>query len=107
MTRDGLFQTRVGSVKAAWNVRADPRLATVFTATYSGLRGEPVTDFVTSIDGVNVRPPAKPYHDPSVDWAHLDLGRYGQTYECVQGQVRAGEGRLCSSRPPPPPRPPL
>jgi hypothetical protein len=44
-----------------------------------------VSEFVTSIDAVNMRPPIGPYYDPRApDWAHFDCARYGCVFECVQ-----------------------
>ena len=35
-----------------------------------------MSEFVTSIDAVNVRPPIGPYYDPRApDWAHFDCAR--------------------------------
>lgn len=96
MAAVGMFQSRLGAVRAAWEVRADPRVATLFEAAYSSLRESPVTQFVTSIDGVNLRPPVPPYHDPQAqDWAHFDVGRFGATLECVQGQVVLSDTSGC------------
>ncbi len=103
MVRDGLFQCRVGNVKAAWDLRCDERVHSVFRAAYSSLRGRAVDDFTTSIDAVNVRPPVAPFYDAdsSRDWAHFDLTRPGMAYECVQGQVVLTDttaGFRCSPR---------
>jgi hypothetical protein len=54
-----------------------------------------VSEFVTSIDAVNVRPPIGPYYDPRApDWAHFDCARYGCVFECVQVRTL----RLCARR---------
>jgi hypothetical protein len=101
-TRFGLFQSRLGSTAAAWRVRAHPAVRDVFTKVYSGLRGARVEEFVTSIDGVNVRPPVAPFYDADdgADWAHFDLTRDAPD-ECVQGQAVLTDttaGFRCSPR---------
>ena len=100
-TRFGLFQSRLGNSAAAWRVRTHPAVRDVFTKVFSGLRGEPVREFVTSVDGVNVRPPVAPFYEPDGDdWAHFDLTR-DEPEECVQGQVVLTDttaGFRCSPR---------
>lgn len=86
--REGLFQGFIGNLPAVTSIRSDPRVREVFTMVYSNLRKEPVTEFVSSLDGVNVRPPVAPYYDESMrDWAHIDISRRNAMFECVQGQV--------------------
>lgn len=86
--RDGLFQCMIGNLPAVTNIRSDPRVREVFTTVYSDIRGKPVTEFVSSLDGVNIRPPVAPFYDDSMrDWAHIDISRCGAMTECVQGQV--------------------
>jgi hypothetical protein len=86
--RDGLFQCMIGNLPAVTAIRADPRVQKIFTIIYSNLRGKPVTEFVSSLDGVNIRPPVPPYYNESMtDWAHIDISRRDAMFECVQGQV--------------------
>jgi hypothetical protein len=56
-----------------------------------------VSEFVTSIDAVNVRPPIGPYYDPRApDWAHFDCARYGCVFECVQVRTLRLCVRVCA-----------
>lgn len=92
--RAGLFQRIFGNLPPVWEIRTDPRIRHIFETVYSDLRGYEVTDFVTSIDAVNVHPPIGPYQEDSKDWAHLDQTyREGDKPEhrCVQGQVVLNE----------------
>jgi hypothetical protein len=88
MMRSGLFHGLMGNIPLVIEIRSSERVQKVFQAAYSELRGESVTEFVSSLDGINIRPPFKPFHDSSVkDWAHLDLSLKDQMFECIQGQV--------------------
>jgi hypothetical protein len=55
---------------------------------YSNLRGYEIDDFVTSLDGLNFKPPIEPFHvdDDKNDWAHVDQTFKG-IHDCIQGQV--------------------
>merc|ERR1719238_578926 len=57
--KPGLFQH--GYSFLGWPVRGSPQVNTVFKDAYSALRGNPVTELVTSLDGINVRPPLPPF----------------------------------------------
>ena len=88
MVRSGLVQALMGNLAAVSDLRADPRCETLFRLLYTELHGEPVEEVVTSVDGVNIRPPVEPLHDDRTeDWPHVDVSRKGRMYECVQGQV--------------------
>ena len=85
-TRAGLFQR--GYSFLSWPVRSDPKVIGLFHDAYSRLRGHPVTETVTSLDGINIRPPIAPFtgaNDP--DWAHLDQTESTNKFECIQGQA--------------------
>jgi hypothetical protein len=89
MVRTGLFQGLVGNIPPVIEIRSSDRVNQVFQAAYSELREEKVSDFVSSLDGINLRPPIAPFYDARTteDWAHLDIGQKGKTYDCIQGQV--------------------
>jgi hypothetical protein len=55
-TRVGLYQCLIANLAPVWRLRADPRTARIFETLYSSLRGRPVTDFVVSGDGLNLKP---------------------------------------------------
>ena len=98
--RSGLFQNVVGQIPVIWKVRTDERVRHVFETLYSGLRGKPVTDFVTSCDGFNLRPYGKPFRKVwSKDWAHLDQTTTpaypSDPYACIQGQVVLSDSDAC------------
>lgn len=87
--RDGLSQFMISNLQVVSDVRSDPRVETVFSAAYSGTRGRLITEFLSSNDGINLRPPKEPYYDPSVpDWAHIDNAIKGtEKYKIIQGQA--------------------
>jgi uncharacterized membrane protein YgcG len=88
MVRSGLVQALMGNLAAVANLRADPRCSTLFQLLYSHLHGTDVKELVTSVDGVNIRPPVEPFHtDRTEDWPHVDVSRKGRMFECVQSQV--------------------
>ncbi|EGD75830.1 hypothetical protein PTSG_07949 [Salpingoeca rosetta] len=84
----GMYHSLVAQFPIVWRIRSDDRVRAVFQHAYSGLRGREITRFVTSCDGINVKPPTAPFHNPDRDWAHVD-----QTHDidniskCIQGQV--------------------
>lgn len=87
-TRPGLFQRLLSNQKVYWEFRSDPRIHKIFKTLYSDLRGHEVDEFVTSLDGLNFKPPIAPFHssDEKNDWAHVDQTFKG-TYDCIQGQI--------------------
>lgn len=85
-TRAGLFQSVFSYL--AWDIRQDPEIHKIFKECYSILRNEKIKETVTSIDGINIKPPIKPfYNENDEDWAHLDQTKTDNIYECIQGQV--------------------
>jgi hypothetical protein len=91
-----LYHSLVGNFPTVWRIREDPRMHQIFSAAYSGLRGYNVTDFYTSIDGINVRPRIGPFQTPNdKDWAHLDQTVRNNTNWCVQGQVVLSDTTAC------------
>jgi hypothetical protein len=98
--RSGLFQGLVANFPPVWDIRTHPRVRDIFTRAYSGLRDTEVTDFFSSMDGINVRPHTAPFHEeteggPYVDWAHLDQTHRNDTYWCIQGQVVLSDSTAC------------
>ena len=101
--RSGLFQNTSIHFPPVWRVRTDARVRQIFEASYGALRGKPFTDFVTSCDGINIRPPGPPYFDEaeSRDWAHLDQttskipGDDTNPFLCVQGQAVLSNSTAC------------
>lgn len=109
-TRSGLFQGVVGNLPAVWGVRAHPRVCDAFKHMYLNTRewvgdASELGQLVTSVDGVNIKPPTEPFAEPASaeqdakygpggvdmesDWAHVDqLG--GKWWNTFQGQVRTG-----------------
>jgi len=85
-TRHGLFQTTMGNLSAVWTVRSDPNVHKIFKTVYSSLRGEEVSEFLVSGDGINVRPGTVGPYTANRDWPHLDQTS-GDLYKCVQGQA--------------------
>eukprot|EP00056_Hartaetosiga_gracilis_P020916 m.21913 g.21913 ORF g.21913 m.21913 type:complete len:443 (-) comp8774_c0_seq1:87-1415(-) len=88
--RFGMYQSLVGNLPAIWDLRTDDRVKKVFKEAYSGLREKEIDSFFTSIDGMTLRPPVKPFHvdDEKKDWAHLDQTSYiNDPYNCIQGQI--------------------
>lgn len=85
-TRVGLYQAVVGNIAPVWRLRTDPRVARIFSALYSALRGVPVTDFIVSGDGLNLKPNRVGPYGPTKDWPHLDQTD-GSPYLCIQGQA--------------------
>jgi uncharacterized membrane protein YgcG len=89
MPRSGLMQAQVGFKGSQF--RGDPIVRALFRAAYSDLRGRPVTDTVSSLDGVNIRPPIAPFYDEyTEDWPHIDASHksFGDlTRQCIQAQV--------------------
>jgi len=87
-TRKGLFQR--GYASLAWPIRQDPRMSDLFKQLYTELRGEPVEELISSIDGINIRPPIGPFFEgpsPQKDWAHVDQTGSVDPFQCVQSQV--------------------
>lgn len=85
----GLFQSLVSTFPAVLELRANPKIRRIFESVYSHLRGKNITELFTSMDGINVKPPTKPFHkdDEKYDWAHLDQTVRNDVFKCVQGQV--------------------
>lgn len=88
-TRPGLFQALVSNFPAVWSIRSHPNVRSIFEILYSDLRGEQITDFIVSSDGINIKPGCiGPYTKPSsVDWPHLDQTIPNDIYKCIQGQA--------------------
>jgi hypothetical protein len=88
MTRSGLFQCLMSNLKEVWDIRSHQNVEKIFETTYSGLRGNPMKDFIVSGDGINVKPNIGPIQTgQSKDWAHLDQTIRNNIYKCVQGQA--------------------
>ncbi|EGD75579.1 hypothetical protein PTSG_06648 [Salpingoeca rosetta] len=86
--RQGMYHSLVAQFPVVWDIRSDDRVHNVFQHAYSGLRGREITRFVTSCDGINVKPPTAPFHDPEKDWAHVDQTHdTDNIFKCIQGQV--------------------
>jgi hypothetical protein len=83
--RKGLHQH--GYSFLGWPVRGSEEVSTIFKEVYSDLRGHPVTELVTSLDAINVRPPIPPFAQDTGDWAHVDQTKSADPFACVQGQV--------------------
>lgn len=100
--RTGLYQGLVCNLPEVWAIRTHERVRRVFEGVYSDLRGRPVTQLFTSVDGINLRPPhAKTVHsENSKDWAHVDqTTQLENPFACVQGQVvlsSSTAGFVCS-----------
>ena len=103
--RSGLFQSVSMHLPPVWKIRTDPRVRRVFEAAYHDLRdGRKIKDFVSSCDGINIRPPGPPFYtDDAKDWAHLDQttsatdphSPQNNPYNCVQGQVVLSTSTAC------------
>lgn len=84
MTKDGLYKLIVGNLPIVWKIRTHKNIRKIFERVYSQLNNEKITDFVSSIDGVNFRPPYN--YKKTNEWAHLDQTVDG-IFKCIQGQV--------------------
>jgi hypothetical protein len=88
MVRSGLVQALMGNLSEVADMRSHPRCVHLFRVLHSELRGVAVDELVTSIDGINIRPPVEPFHDDRTeDWPHVDVSRKGCMFNCVQSQV--------------------
>ena len=70
---------------------------------YSQIRNKNISDFVTSVDGITIKPPGPPYHNnkPKDDWPHLDQTIRDEMTRCIQGQIvmtNTSAGFRCSPR---------
>lgn len=85
-TRVGLYQAAVANLAPLWQIRTDPRVSRIYEVLYSALKGRPITDFVVSGDGLNLKPNGVGPYGATKDWPHLDQ-TWGQPFRCVQGQA--------------------
>jgi len=99
-TRPGMYQGIVANNPEVWEVRRDEDYQRLYKEMY--LRIKPDTfkakdKLVPSIDGVNIKPDRlSPFRKSnSVDWAHIDQTKRGDTYACIQGQVVLSESDAC------------
>jgi hypothetical protein len=85
-TGSGLLQR--GYSFLGWPVRGAPIIEEIFKEAFSVLRGKPISQTITSIDGVFIRPPIAPFHGADTpDWAHLDQTASSDVFQCIQAQV--------------------
>lgn len=88
--RSGMYQQFLSNFQPLWDVRCSEKLCRVFRDMYTHLRGKPVSDLVTSIDGMTYRPynPSHTHRDSS-RWPHIDLVDPigSNVFKYVQGQV--------------------
>lgn len=92
-TRAGMNQRLMGNTAVPWELRTSHELHRINSVLYSGLRGKRVDEFVTSIDGINVKPPIAPFAEPGKpDWAHLDQ-THGDPHKSIQGQCVISDSR--------------
>lgn len=106
-TRRGLFQSLLGNLPSVWAARSHPNVVTTFRSVISHIRNKPASSvgtLVTSVDGINVKPPVAPFSspisatqaqwaadfpgtvNPREDWPHLDQTS-GPWTKYVQGQL--------------------
>eukprot|EP01147_Barroeca_monosierra_P007107 gene7107-437_t len=86
-TRSGMMQSLVGHLPIVWKVRSDNRIYKIFRAVYSGLRNRDIDRFVTSCDGICIKPPIRPFAKSKVI-PHVDQTTdTDNIFKCVQGQV--------------------
>ncbi len=102
-TRAGMYQSIIANLPIVWQYRTHPKIKELFQGLYSQIRNKEVTDFVTSIDGINIKPPSPPYHNnkPTDDWPHLDQTIRDEMTKCIQGQIvmtNTTAGFRCSPR---------
>ncbi len=102
-TRAGMYQSIMSNSNYVWELRTHPRVKEIFQGLYSNICEEEITKFVTSIDGINVKPPGPPYHSdkPKDDWPHLDQTIRDDMTLCIQGQIilsNTSAGFRCSPR---------
>ena len=87
MPQVGLGLHQQGYSFLGWPVRSSPIIEEVFKDVYSNLREKPISQTITSLDAINVRPPIPPFAEANHDWAHYDQTESDNIFECVQGQV--------------------
>ena len=99
-TRPGMYQGIIGNNPEIWEVRQNEDYQRLFKEMY--LRLKPKTfkasdKLIASIDGVNIKPnKLGPYKKAnSMDWAHMDQTKRGDTYACIQGQVVLSDSDAC------------
>ncbi len=88
-TRSGLFQCLVSNMPVVWTIRSNAKIRKIFEIIYSDLRNKPITDFIVSNDGINIKPGSiGPYYESDEkDWPHMDQTDRSDKWKCVQGQA--------------------
>ena len=80
--------------QAVWNVRQDPKVASVFADLWNVSGSE----LLTSFDGVGIQKPPEytgKYSDPlGTPWHHMDQGAGKPGLQCVQGFVNLVDGTV-------------
>jgi len=98
--RPGMFHRGYSSF--SWEFRQSPILLELYKDAYEGVRKREISEFVTSMDGINIRPPVEPFYDPEgPDWAHIDQTERDDPFYCIQGQVvcsNTSAGFRCSPK---------
>jgi hypothetical protein len=95
--RPGMFQSILCNLPVIWRVRGDARIHQLFSILYSNLRNKNITNLISSIDGINIKPNhVGPYHDPfkDNDWPHIDQTS-GNLFDCIQGQLVLSNTTAC------------
>lgn len=88
-TRAGLFQALMSNLQSVWAIRSNNNISNIFEILYTKLRNKPITDFIVSGDGINIKPGVVgPFVTPNTkDWAHVDQTTPNDIYKCIQGQA--------------------
>lgn len=99
-TRPGMYQGIIANNPEVWEIRNNEEYKTLFREMYLRLKPDSFKKqdkLVSSIDGVNIKPnKLGPYKKPnSVDWAHIDQTKRGDTFACIQGQIVLSESDSC------------
>lgn len=96
-TRPGMFQVLATHIPEMWNIRTNDNIAKIFKELYSRIRGHQVTDFVCSMDGLNLKPSSigPICTEKSNDWMHLDQVSDENPLKCIQGQVPLTDTDAC------------
>lgn len=96
-TRDGMYQRLVSNLPILYKYRSDPKLHEIYSLAYSKIREREINEFISSIDGLNLRPPIEPfYKETDDDWAHLDQESTEKyIYKYIQGQIVISDSRGC------------
>eukprot|EP00122_Pirum_gemmata_P013018 Pgem_evm1s12107 len=101
-TRYGMYQNIIPNLRPVWEIRQNENVYNIFKESYNTIRkyredgsktaseaaSADITEFVTSMDGLNIQPNTIPSQQTKdQDWAHLDQKHDDDVFKCIQGQA--------------------